>query len=275
MPKWYAEQIGPLPLGVWIAAGGGGIALAWYQNRHKSVAPAVTPNAGFLGTGIGGSGAIGLPSGTPGSTLPSGTPATGGPSSFTDNTQWANYVISQLVSRGYDPILVATTVGDYMAGNQLSATETQLFSTILTLIGPPPYPVALKAGPPITPTPTPTPAPSPSPAPSPAPTPAPAPAPSPSPQQSVTYGLPYLQPGSRGPAVSVLQAALWYAGSNPGNIDGYFGAQTEQSVLDFQIGHGMPQSGLIGADPGYGDWPALASAIGAGQMQALRQQYGA
>lgn len=153
---WYSENIGPLPAGAWIAVVGGGLALAYYEKK-KSAANAAANAAAANSGSLLGSDVTGLPLGTPASTLPSGTTTTGTTPTFTDDTSWSNYVIQQLVSRGYDPILVSQTVGDYLAGNQLSAAETAMFATILTLIGPPPFPVALKPGPPIPPTQTPPP----------------------------------------------------------------------------------------------------------------------
>lgn len=173
MPEWYETQLGPLPVGGWVAAGVGGLGLAWYLKRKGITGGAAPPQGTPAPIGADGAygGVTGLPAGgngSPSSTLPSGTGTT--PRTFIDNTSWANGVITQLVAMGYDPVLTAQSVGDYLAGNTLTSSETALISTALRLIGPPPFPVALRPGAPIVPTPTGSPSPAPTPTPTPAPT---------------------------------------------------------------------------------------------------------
>jgi peptidoglycan hydrolase-like protein with peptidoglycan-binding domain len=57
---------------------------------------------------------------------------------------------------------------------------------------------------------------------------------------------PTLQKGATGEAVRELQIALEETGSNPGAIDGVFGAQTEAAVKAFQQARGITADGIVG-----------------------------
>jgi g-D-glutamyl-meso-diaminopimelate peptidase len=56
-----------------------------------------------------------------------------------------------------------------------------------------------------------------------------------------------LRLGSRGSDVMKIQAVLRKIGYNPGTIDGIFGSQTQQVVIQFQRNNGLPADGIIGA----------------------------
>ncbi|MBP5427219.1 MAG: peptidoglycan-binding protein [Clostridiales bacterium] len=54
-----------------------------------------------------------------------------------------------------------------------------------------------------------------------------------------------LKLGSKGPLVRLLQSVLLNLGYNIGTIDGVFGVQTQNSVLEYQRDNGLPVDGVV------------------------------
>jgi len=145
--KWYSEQIGPLPLGVWLLAGAGGLTLAYFQNRKSKAASAdatAQDSSGFLSTATG-SGAVALPGGSINTGLPSSS--TTQPTTYLDNIAWQRGAITEMIARGYDSTLVVQALSDYLNGVALSSSEQAVVSTALKVVGPPPYPPTLVPAP--------------------------------------------------------------------------------------------------------------------------------
>jgi len=55
-----------------------------------------------------------------------------------------------------------------------------------------------------------------------------------------------LQLGSAGPNVKLIQSLLARIGYNPGPVDGVFGQQTKQAVIEFQRNNGLVADGIVG-----------------------------
>ncbi|HYE11272.1 MAG TPA: peptidoglycan-binding protein, partial [Patescibacteria group bacterium] len=55
-----------------------------------------------------------------------------------------------------------------------------------------------------------------------------------------------LRLGSRGTEVKLLQSLLGKIGYDPGAIDGVFGTQTQQAVMEFQRDNGLTPDGVVG-----------------------------
>ncbi len=55
-----------------------------------------------------------------------------------------------------------------------------------------------------------------------------------------------LKYGTRGEAVREIQKQLTNLGYNTGGVDGLFGKQTEQAVINFQLQHGLLADGIVG-----------------------------
>ena len=55
-----------------------------------------------------------------------------------------------------------------------------------------------------------------------------------------------LRLGSTGPDVKLIQSLLKRIGYNPGAVDGVFGAQTQQAVIQFQQNNGLIPDGVVG-----------------------------
>lgn len=66
------------------------------------------------------------------------------------------------------------------------------------------------------------------------------------PEEDITAELPWLQVGSTGLMVEKLQKKLASLGFDPGPIDGIFGEQTEEAVLEFQESRELEPDGIVG-----------------------------
>jgi hypothetical protein len=144
------KQMGPLPLGAWIAVVGGGLGIAYYANRHGGGDPIDMDDVG----------------GTPGSGVG------GGPGWITDkppaedkevvgkittNEEWGRAAINHLIALNYDPILADSAIRKYLNGNvpQPSISEYALQRMALARFGSPPYPLPPGTDKPPTPPPPP------------------------------------------------------------------------------------------------------------------------
>ena len=65
-------------------------------------------------------------------------------------------------------------------------------------------------------------------------------------ERQVASGYPLLRRGNRGVYVCILQDALINLGYNTGGLDGVFGANTYNSVLNYQKTRGLTVDGLVG-----------------------------
>lgn len=142
-PDW-GKQIGPMPMGAWVAVVAGGLGIAWWTRRSNSsgsVAPGVDTSLDpGVGTGIN---AV--------SVVPFGGPAdpnAGGNTSITDNTSWGRVAIERLTAMGINSGGIVSSAitkglqgGFDESGNPMSITEWSLWSMAITILGPPPTPV--------------------------------------------------------------------------------------------------------------------------------------
>lgn len=153
--QWYAKQIGPLPLGVWVGVVAAGVGVSVLVNRKAkgsggTTAPASSdsqPSAtdgafGSLPAGTNLGGVVALPSGVPaGQVTYVDTSNPNGANSITDNIQWQRAAIDQLIALGYDPNLVDGAIRAYIAGQTLTPAQRSIVSLALQKIGSPPFPV--------------------------------------------------------------------------------------------------------------------------------------
>lgn len=183
------KQIGPLPLGAWVAVVGGGLGLAFYAYRTQNTAPTIVDDT---------SGQSGVGDGSVSSWVPTTPPTTapgGDDAKPTTNEAWAVQAINWLIAQGYDATTSDSAIRKYIAGNDPgpSLQEYMLQGLALKHFGSPPQPLP----PPLTAPPTiPPPPPAPTPTPTPPPPP-PAPAPPPPAAQVRWYIVkPWPQKGS-------------------------------------------------------------------------------
>jgi nucleoid-associated protein YgaU len=130
------KQIGPLPLGAWVAVVGGSLAFMFYTRSHAggssdSEGDVPATDALLSDVGFGGVGAVGAY-----------VPTNGGvdtPASTTDvinsNVQWGQKVFAFLVGQGNDPATVDKAVRDYTSGISLGAQANALITQGLGKFG--------------------------------------------------------------------------------------------------------------------------------------------
>ena len=132
------QQVGPLPLGAWIAVVAGGLGLAYYSYSHSGSggsADTTDPNAG-LNLNTVGNGAVGGWD----QTQPSSDTTT---PVITTNEAWARQAINWLIAQGYDASESDSAIRKYIAGNDPapSIKEYALQTLALAHFGSPPNPL--------------------------------------------------------------------------------------------------------------------------------------
>jgi LysM repeat protein len=131
------KQVGPLPVGAWIAVVGGGLGLALYTSRK-----APSPDTGDTVDESGGTGE------GPGLTY---VPIQGTENSDTgkptDNDEWGRMAIDGLIALGYPAGIVNSAItkglmgGSDYDGNKMSIQEWSIWQIALQKFGSPPTPV--------------------------------------------------------------------------------------------------------------------------------------
>lgn len=172
------KQVGPLPMGVWVAVVGGSFAYMMYQRNRAAATPAATNVDAVAadsigGVGYGGAGAIGAYTPTDGG-VSSPADSTG---AITSNTVWGQRAFAFLAGQGTDGSTVDAAIRNYLSGLPLSVQQNALITQALSKFGM--VPETLPDAPALPQVPVATPAPVTVPSPVAAPTPAPAPAPAP------------------------------------------------------------------------------------------------
>ena len=130
LKRGLSKKVGPLPVGVWVLAIGGGLAVAWYMRRRSAATPEEeaapgrnTDTAPGIGGGAGGGGGD-------------------DDARFTTNEEWYRLAVRRLLDvKMYDAMLIDTALKTYLAGSrQLTAAEQAIVSHAIRLLGPPPQP---------------------------------------------------------------------------------------------------------------------------------------
>lgn len=143
------KQLGPLPLGAWVAVVVGGLGIAFYTRKSGTAPTVVTDTAGDAGVGTGGGMFIPI-------NPPTDTPAV---PAITTNEDWGKAAVNYLISMGYDPNVADTAVRKYLESTQLTLQEYALMRYALVRLGAPPIPLPAPPDPPQTPVVTPLPPP--------------------------------------------------------------------------------------------------------------------
>jgi hypothetical protein len=121
------KQVGPLPVGGWVAVVGGGLAIAYFVNKGQARQDAqIEPltEAG-VGTGLVPAGAIIQPF----------QPSDDEPE---DNPAWGRKVLNWLIGSGSDPATADNAVRKYLSGENLTVQENALINLALVKFGSPP-----------------------------------------------------------------------------------------------------------------------------------------
>lgn len=144
------KQIGPLPLGAWIAVVGGGLAITLYSRNASGTGEVVYTEDGSIPSGVG--------TGETGGWVPTTPPPTTGPPAVTTNEEWGRAAINHLVAQGFDSAVADVAVRKYLESKILNPQELALIRLVLNKLGAPPVPLpAPDTSPPGNPPPTPPP----------------------------------------------------------------------------------------------------------------------
>lgn len=145
---FLGQKVGPLPLGVWLVAGGG---IYWYLSRNKSASTAGAANqqtdpAGNIGSIDPATGYVyGTPEDTAalaannagtgtGTTPPSGTTA----QTYPDNATWGRAAVNYLVGIGIDPTEANQAISLYLASQSLTTQYQGDVNLAIQALGAPP-----------------------------------------------------------------------------------------------------------------------------------------
>lgn len=134
------KQVGPLPLGAWLAVVGVGLGVGYYGRSNSgatttaptdTTASALDPNsADTVGTGVNGQWVDVNP---PTSPSPQGPPA--------DNDEWGRRAINDLIALGINPALAQSAVANGLQGNTMSVQQYAVWTMALGKLGAPPFPI--------------------------------------------------------------------------------------------------------------------------------------
>lgn len=137
------KQIGPLPLGAWIAVVGGGLGIAlWSRSRGDGgEVEIVEDTSGTPGVGEG--------AGTPGFipiNPPNQTPGDNVTEEYNTNEEWGRAAIEYLIGQGHPAGIANSAITKALAGGEIngakmSPQEWSLWSIALRKLGSPPTPV--------------------------------------------------------------------------------------------------------------------------------------
>lgn len=138
------RKLGPLPLGVWILAVGGGLTLTWYMRRSSPADTGTATSSDTAAPDTGGTGTGSWPYGFPNGVGQTDTGDSGsgsdnaGSTLPTTNEEWQHRAVQVLVGRLYDPVAVDRAVSAYLGGESLTTTQRAIVNEAILLIGPPP-----------------------------------------------------------------------------------------------------------------------------------------
>jgi hypothetical protein len=137
-----SRKVGPLPMGVWILAVGGGLVLTWYMRRNSSASTGTDTGTDTTAPDTGGTGTGTWPYGIPNGVGQTGSSDTGSDATDstlpTTNEQWQRRAVSILVGRGYEPTAVDRAISAYLGGEPLTTTQRAVINEAIILLGPPP-----------------------------------------------------------------------------------------------------------------------------------------
>ena len=122
------KQVGPLPLGAWVAVIGGGLTIAYFVNKGQAKSdrqyePLIEEG---VGTGLVPAGAVIQPYQPPEDTEQE------------DNPAWGRKVLNYLIGTGADPATADNAVRKYLSGENLTIQENALLNLALVKFGSPP-----------------------------------------------------------------------------------------------------------------------------------------
>lgn len=126
------QQVGPLPLGGWIAVVVGGLGIAYFINRNQAES---SSEAQLVPSGVGTGGAQVI------ETPPEET-ETDAPELDNTNANWGRQATDWLIGQGNDPGIADNAIRKYLSSMKLDSQEQGLVDQALREFGSPPEPLA-------------------------------------------------------------------------------------------------------------------------------------
>lgn len=146
---FLTRKAGPLPIGVWIIAVGGGIAIAVYMRRTAGAGAEVPTEVDDQGFNQGGN--TFTPGGVGGSAGTSNVNPL--PTAPADNDEWLQRAADYLVGKGLSGSQVAHSLGKWLGGETLTQQDRAIVDMAIQAIGnPPTAPPPSPNAPPVPPT---------------------------------------------------------------------------------------------------------------------------
>jgi hypothetical protein len=127
------KKVGPLPVGVWIVAIGGGLIIA-YTVKSKSSGGSTLAVAANGTTGPD----SGVGNGSVGGWAFQPPTATAGAKTYATNEEWGQAAIAYLIGQNYDASLADAAIRNYLGGLQVSVQQQPLVDAAIRGIGPTP-----------------------------------------------------------------------------------------------------------------------------------------
>jgi hypothetical protein len=129
------KKVGPLPLGVWIIAGGAGVAIAVYMRRQSAAQDQTPTETDTSDWNLGGN--TDTPAGVGGSAGGGGSvPPL--PTAPADNDEWFRRASDALVARGMSGTVVNAALGHFLSGESLSDQDRAIVDAAIRAEGNPP-----------------------------------------------------------------------------------------------------------------------------------------
>jgi hypothetical protein len=141
----FGKQVGPLPLGAWVAVVGTGLGIAYYT-RHESAPSAVAVDDSASPSVIDVGGVPGVGTGAVGGWLPTTPAPVSSAPVIASNEEWGVAAINYLIAFGTDAAIADASIRKYLAGSTLNLQETALVRLALTKLGSPPVPLPPPTG---------------------------------------------------------------------------------------------------------------------------------
>jgi hypothetical protein len=127
-----SQQIGPLPMGAWLLAGGAGVGIAYLANRNRTSGNVPVTTAGGSPI-VDASGGVG--SGPGGWTYVPPPPAPE-PKKIETNQEWYVAALNDLIGKGYDAARCDQALKRYLGGLALDPDQWVIVRIALSDIGP-------------------------------------------------------------------------------------------------------------------------------------------
>jgi hypothetical protein len=133
--SFLKQKAGPLPVGVWIIAVGGGIGIALYMRRNAAASSAADVPTGDPTTDYTQGGNTSTPAGAGNLGASNVTPL---PTAPADNDEWMQRAANYLVAKGVSGSLAQNVLSRFLGGDTLDNQDRAIVDIAIAAVGNPP-----------------------------------------------------------------------------------------------------------------------------------------